>query len=70
MGKKRGGGPKLHTLHELLVGVLLEEGVVADGPREVINHKLHDGFNLFLRIARVKGNGFVLVWPVSDYIMA
>lgn len=49
--KKKEGVPKLHTLHELLIGVLLKEGIVADRPREVINHQLHDGLYLLLGVA-------------------
>lgn len=62
--KNLGGGggvmPMVRTLHEFLVGVLLEEGIVANRPGEVVDHQLNNRLDLILCIARVEADSFVL----------
>jgi len=48
------------TLEELLAGVLLEEGFVNNGAREVINHQLQDRLDLFLSVTSIVCKGGVL----------
>lgn len=42
-----------HTLEELLAGILLEEGFVADGSSKIVDHQAENGQDLILRVACV-----------------
>jgi hypothetical protein len=51
---------RYHTLQELLAGILLEEGFVADGAVEVVHHQAEDRVDLFFRIPGVVGQSGIL----------
>ena len=48
------------TLQELLAGIFLEEGLVGDGPCQVVDHQEEDRLDLLLGVAGIVLNGFIL----------
>jgi len=53
------------TLEELLASVLLEERLVHDRAREIIDHEQEDRLDLLLRVASVVCNSCVLEMSAS-----
>ena len=49
------------TLHELLARVLLEEGLMLDGPDQVVQHKAKDRKDLLLSVVREMDEVRILV---------
>ncbi len=54
------GYERLLTLHELLAGILLEEGFMHDGTSEVVDHELEDGLELLFSVSCIVGNSRIL----------
>jgi hypothetical protein len=50
----------IFTFEELLASILLEERFVDDGARQVVDHELKNGLDLFLGVASVVGKCCVL----------